>query len=85
MYKDLKFIGRFGYTQKQDSREDFYPGSHTRFAEWTGDPLFSAWFVLHEGWGDENIESGCDAELLETVGQAPLVCQFELEYATKFV
>ena len=23
MHKDLKFIGRFGYTQKQDSREDF--------------------------------------------------------------
>ena len=40
MYKDLKFIGRFGYTQKQDSREDFYPGSHTRFAEWTGDRYF---------------------------------------------
>ena len=40
MYKDLKFIGRFGYTQKQDSREDFYPGNHTKFAEWTGDNYF---------------------------------------------
>ena len=40
MYKDLKFIGRFGYTQKQDSREDFYPGNHTKFADWTGDNYF---------------------------------------------
>ena len=35
MYGDLKFIGRFGYSQKQDSREDFYPGNHTKFADWT--------------------------------------------------
>ena len=40
MHKDLKFIGRFGYTQKQDSREDFYPGNHTKFADWTGDNYF---------------------------------------------
>ncbi|WP_231932316.1 MULTISPECIES: SusC/RagA family TonB-linked outer membrane protein [Butyricimonas] len=40
MYKDLKFIGRFGYSQKQDSREDFYPGNHTKFADWTGDNYF---------------------------------------------
>ena len=40
MHKDLKFIGRFGYTQKQASREDFYPGNHTKFADWTGDNYF---------------------------------------------
>jgi tonB-linked outer membrane protein, susC/ragA family len=40
MYGDLKFIGRFGYSQKQDSREDFYPGNHTKFADWTGDNYF---------------------------------------------
>lgn len=40
MFSDLKFIGRFGYTQKQDSREDFYPGNHTKFADWTGDDYF---------------------------------------------
>lgn len=40
MYGDLKFIGRFGYSQKQDSWEDFYPGNHTKFADWTGDNYF---------------------------------------------
>ena len=40
MYGDLKFIGRFGYSQKQDSREDFYPGNLTKFADWTGDNYF---------------------------------------------
>lgn len=40
VYKDLKFIGRFGYTQKQDSREDFYPGNHTRYTTWTDDQYF---------------------------------------------
>ena len=36
----LKLIGRFGYTQNKDSREDFYPGNHSRFYDWVGDRYF---------------------------------------------
>ena len=36
----LKLIGRFGFSQKEDVREDFYPANHTRFITWTGDAFF---------------------------------------------
>ena len=38
--KNLKIIGRFGFTYNNDSREDFYPGDHTRFNDWTGEDYF---------------------------------------------
>ena len=37
---DLRFTARLGYTHQNDKREDFYPGDHTRFNEWTGDRYF---------------------------------------------
>ncbi len=36
----LRFTGRFGYTYQTNRREDFYPGDHTMFAEWTGDSYY---------------------------------------------
>lgn len=36
----LKLIGRFSYTYKYESREDFYPGDHSSFSEWKGDNYF---------------------------------------------
>ncbi len=36
----LKIIGRLGYTQKLDTREDFYPANHTRFAEYAEADFF---------------------------------------------
>ncbi|MEJ2879794.1 SusC/RagA family TonB-linked outer membrane protein [Pedobacter sp. GR22-6] len=38
--KSLKVIGRLGYTQKIDSREDFYPANHTRFIEYAEADFF---------------------------------------------
>ncbi|TKC08597.1 SusC/RagA family TonB-linked outer membrane protein [Pedobacter frigoris] len=38
--KSLKIIGRLGYTQKIDSREDFYPANHTRFTEYAEADFF---------------------------------------------
>ncbi|MCR4995600.1 MAG: SusC/RagA family TonB-linked outer membrane protein [Bacteroidales bacterium] len=38
--EDLRFTARLGYTHKNDKREDFYPGDHTRFNDWTGDRYF---------------------------------------------
>ncbi len=38
--KNLKMIGRFGFNYNNDSREDFYPGDHTRFNDWTGENYF---------------------------------------------
>ena len=36
----LRFTGRVGYTYQTNKREDFYPGDHTMFTEWTGDNYF---------------------------------------------
>ena len=38
--EDLRFTARIGYTHQNNKREDFYPGDHTRFTEWTGDQYF---------------------------------------------
>lgn len=38
--EDLRFTARVGYTYKNNRREDFYPGDHTRFYDWTGDRYF---------------------------------------------
>lgn len=37
---DLRFTARVGYTHQNNKREDFYPGDHTRFYDWTGDRYF---------------------------------------------
>lgn len=37
---DLCFTARLGYTHQNNKREDFYPGDHTRFYDWTGDRFF---------------------------------------------
>ncbi len=37
---DLRFTARLGYTHQNNKREDFYPGDHTRFYNWTGDRYF---------------------------------------------
>lgn len=37
---DLRFTARLGYTFKDNRREDFYPGDHTNFNDWTGDRYF---------------------------------------------
>lgn len=36
----LKIVGRLGYTQKLDTREDFYPANHTRFANYSEEDFF---------------------------------------------
>ncbi len=36
----LRFTGRVGYTYQNNKREDFYPGDHTSFVNWTGDNYF---------------------------------------------
>ena len=38
--EDLRFTARVGYTYQNNRREDFYPGDHTRFYDWTGDRYF---------------------------------------------
>jgi len=38
--RDLRLVGRFGFTHRADRREDFLPGDHTRFALWEGDNFF---------------------------------------------
>ena len=37
---DLRLTARVGYTHQNNKREDFYPGEHTRFYDWTGDRYF---------------------------------------------
>ena len=37
---DLRFTARLGFTHQNNKREDFYPGDHTRFYDWTGDRYF---------------------------------------------
>ena len=37
---DWRFTARVGYTHQNNRREDFYPGDHTRFNDWTGDRYF---------------------------------------------
>ncbi len=37
---DLRLTARIGYTHQNNKREDFYPGDHTRFYDWTGDRYF---------------------------------------------
>ncbi len=36
----LRFTGRIGYTSQTNRYEDFKPGDHTDFVEWTGDAYF---------------------------------------------
>ena len=38
--EDLRFTARVGYNHQNNKREDFYPGDHTRFYDWTGDRYF---------------------------------------------
>lgn len=38
--EDWRFTARLGYTHQNNRREDFYPGDHTRFNDWTGDRYF---------------------------------------------
>lgn len=38
--EDLRFTARVGYSYQNNRREDFYPGDHTRFNDWTGDRYF---------------------------------------------
>ena len=37
---DWRFTARLGYTHQNNRREDFYPGDHTRFNDWTGERYF---------------------------------------------
>lgn len=37
---ELRLTARLGYTFKDNRREDFYPGDHTRFNDWTGARYF---------------------------------------------
>jgi len=37
---EWRFTARVGYTHQNNRREDFYPGDHTRFNDWTGDRYF---------------------------------------------
>ncbi len=53
--KALKMIGRFGYTQKQTKREDFYPANHTRYAEYAEEDFFKR--------GDYAITDGQDGSI----------------------
>lgn len=36
----LRFTGRVGYTYQSDRDEDFAPGDHTMYVDWTGDSFF---------------------------------------------
>ena len=38
--ENLKLTGRLGLSKRQSNREDFYPASHTRFAQYTEDRFF---------------------------------------------
>lgn len=38
--EDFCFTGRVGYNHQNNKREDFYPGDHTKFYDWTGDRYF---------------------------------------------
>ena len=38
--EDLRFTARLSYNHQNNKREDFYPGDHTRFYDWTGDRYF---------------------------------------------
>jgi len=38
--RDLRLTGRFGFTHRNNRGENFRPGDHTSFAEWTGDDFF---------------------------------------------
>lgn len=38
--EDWRLTARVGYTYRSNRREDFYPGDHTRFTEWTGERYF---------------------------------------------
>lgn len=53
--KSLKLIGRLGYTQKMDTREDFYPANHTRYAEYSEADFFRR--------GDYSITDGKDVSI----------------------
>lgn len=38
--EQLKVVGRLGLSKKQNVREDFYPASHTKFADYKADKFF---------------------------------------------
>lgn len=38
--EQFRLTGRIGYTYKTTKREDFYPGDHTMYVNWTGDSYF---------------------------------------------
>jgi len=53
--KALKVIGRLGYTQKINTREDFYPANHTRYANFAEADFFKR--------GDYSITDGRDESI----------------------
>jgi len=38
--EDFCFTGRVGFNHQNNKREDFYPGDHNKFYDWTGDRYF---------------------------------------------
>ncbi|WEK17527.1 MAG: SusC/RagA family TonB-linked outer membrane protein [Candidatus Pedobacter colombiensis] len=55
----FKIIGKFGYTNQQNSREDFYPASHTRYIEYAEADFFKR--------GDYTITDGNDISIKSEV------------------
>ena len=51
----FKVIGRLGYTQKQSTREDFFPANHTRYADYAQEDFFKR--------GDYTITDGVDGSI----------------------
>lgn len=71
--ENLRITGRLGYTHQTNSREDFYPGNHTRFNEWTGDNFFKRGsYTINDGTSN-NISVDITANYAKNLGKNLLI------------
>lgn len=69
----LRFTGRVGYTNRTSTREDFYPGDHTKFANWTGDSYFKRGSYSISDGTSENLSADITANYSNQIGKHMLL------------
>ncbi|MBB4042588.1 TonB-linked SusC/RagA family outer membrane protein [Bacteroides reticulotermitis] len=71
--ESLRFTARVGYTYQTNTREDFYPGDHTKFATWTGDKYFKRGSYAISDGSSENLSADITANYSNHFGKHMLL------------
>lgn len=65
----FKVVGRFGFTHRLDSREDFYPANHTRFALYAAEDFFRRGQYSIDNGRDGSIKTDLTLNYTKSIGK----------------